>query len=253
MSATAAIELTIDNDTGDLPLYLQIAAGLLEQIESGELSPGERLPPERKLSNLLGVTRSTLRRALQRLEVQGVLVRRQGAGTYVAAPKIEQTVDQRLSFSHQMQKRGYLTGTRLLHFDRRPAEATVANALRIPLGARVFHCQRLHCIDQSPAVLETIWMPAARFPNLEQFDWSKRLVYDIIEQQYGVVVSRGRQSLEAVVATEYEAGVLGVQAGAPLMLERRTAFDQHDRPVEYGKRLYRGDRFRFVTEMAPTG
>ena len=234
-----------------LPLYIQIADGLLEKIEAGDLAPGEKLPPERELSQMFGVNRMTLRRALQRLELQGLLDRRQGAGTYVAAPKIERQADQLVSFSRGMKKRGYLPGARLLHFERKGAEASVAREFGLPFGAEVYFFQRVRYLNEEPVMLEKFWMPVARFPNLEQFDLVNRFIFDIVEVEYGLTVTRARLGLEAVVATDYEAEWLNMRVGAPLMLERRLTFDEKDTPIEFGIDLYRGDRFRFVTEDAP--
>lgn len=100
-------------------------------------------------------------------------------------------------------------------------------------------------------MLERFTVPAQRFPGFENYDFSVRLVSDVMEQEYGIAEVRARQSLEPVTATEYEAKLLGIKPGAPLMLERRLGIDENDQPVEYGRDLYRGDRFRFVTELAP--
>ena len=100
-------------------------------------------------------------------------------------------------------------------------------------------------------MLERFTVPVHRFPGFEKYDLSSRSAYDVIEKEYGITVVRARQSLEPVIATEYEAELLGIELGAPLMLERRLSVDVDDRPVEYGEDLYRGDRFRFVTEIAP--
>ena len=234
-----------------LPLYIQIAEGLIQRIESGDLAPGERLPPERELSRMLGVNRMTLRRALMRLELQGLLNRRQGAGTYISEPKIERQADELVSFSRGMTRRGYLPGAKLLHFERKPAELRIARELCIPAGAEVFYFHRLRYLDREPVMLEEFWMPVDRFPDLETFDLINRFIFDIVETEYGLTVTRARQSLEPVVATDYEAEMLDIRVGSPLMLERRLSFDEHDEPIEYGKDLYRGDRFRFVTEIAP--
>jgi GntR family transcriptional regulator len=237
--------------TTTVPLYIQIAEGLLDQIESGELSPGDRLPPERELSEALGVSRMTLRRALQLLETQGLLIRRRGHGTHVASPKIERQADQLVPFHQGMKRRGYVPGARVITFEKRRAEAAVARELGLPVSAPVYFVRRLQLLNQEPMLLERLTVSAHRFPELERFDLSKRAVYEVMETEYDIRVVRARQSLEPVVATEYEAEWLGVKPGAPLMLERRLGLDQDDQPVEYGKDLYRGDRFRFVTEMAP--
>lgn len=249
--ATVSLERPIKRLTTAVPLYIQIAESLLDQIESGELAPGDRLPPERELSKLFGVNRMTLRRALRMLETQGLLIRRQGSGTYVAEPKIERKADQLFPFTRSMQRQGYTPGAKVIRLEKRPVEASIAKHLQLPVSAPVYHIHRLRLINQEPVMLERFTIPVHRFPGLETHDLENRSMYEIMETEYGVTVTRARQSLEAVSATEYEAEWLGVEPGAPLMLERRLSFDQEDQPVEYGKDLYRGDRFRFVTEMAP--
>lgn len=245
------IERLIDRHETSIPLYIQIAESLLDRIESGELEPGDRLPSERELSRKLGVNRMTLRRALRLLETQGLLVRRRGDGTYIAEPKIERQASRLVPFTRGMKRRGYVPGARVITFEKRPAEAAVAKKLRLLVSAPVYFVLRLRLLNREPVMLERLTVPAHRFPGFERFDLSSRSIYEVFENEYGVRIVRAQQSLEPVVATEYEAELLGIEPGAPLMLERRLGFDQNDQPVEYGKDLYRGDRFRFVTEIAP--
>ncbi len=233
------------------PLYIQIAETLLAQIKSGELAPGRRLPSERDMSESFKVNRMTLRQALNNLEAQGLIARRQGDGTYVGESKIDRQAGKLVSFTKGMQKRGYAPGAKVISFERRPAEPTIAKELGLRASAAVYYVRRIRMIMQEPVMLESMVLPVARFPDLERFDLTTRSVYEILETEYGVAVSRARQSLEPTVATEYEAQLLTVKEGAPLMLETRLAFDKNDQPVEYGRDLYRGDRFRFVTEIAP--
>jgi GntR family transcriptional regulator len=233
------------------PLYLQIADELLRQIESGSLSPGDRLPSERDLSQMLDVNRMTLRRALKVLESKNLLIRRPGHGTYIAEPVIEREATHLVPFTRGMQERGYVPGARLILLDRQMAEPKVARELALGVAAPVFHIHRLRLINGEPMMLEKLVIPAERFPGFEAFDLSSRSIYDVFEAEYGVQVTRARQSLEAVIASDYEAEHLRVEPGFPLMLERRLGFDTKDRPIESGNDLYRGDRFRFVTRVAP--
>ena len=233
------------------PLYIQIAEGLLDRIESGELSPGDRLPPERELSETLGVNRLTLRRALWVLESQGLLTRQQGRGTFVSAPKIERQAGQLVSFNRGMRQRGYAPKTQLISVEERPVEASLAKELKLPVAAPVYVVLRRRSINQQPVLLERYTIPVRRFHGLIEHDLEARSIYEVMETEYHIQFSRARQSLEPVVATDFEAELLEVQPGAPLMLERRLSFDQDGEPVEHGRDLYRGDRFRFVTEIAP--
>jgi GntR family transcriptional regulator len=233
------------------PLHVQIAESLLARIESGELVAGDRLPSERDLSVALGVNRLTLRRALRVLEGRGLITRRPGLGTHVAAPKIERQAARLVSFTRGMEQRGYLPGTQLLSVEHVPAHAALAAVLHIGTGAPVCVVHRLRTLNREPVLLEQYILPDDRFARLEHRDLEGRSIYAILAEDYGVVIRRARQSLEPVNASEYESDMLGVAPGAPLMLEQRLSFDEHDRPVEHGRDLYRGDRFRFVTETAP--
>jgi GntR family transcriptional regulator len=245
------VDRPVSRFTAAVPLYIQIADGLLDQIESGELSPGDRLPSERGLSERLGVNRMTLRRALGLLEGQGLLVRRRGDGTYVAERKIARQAGQLVPFTRSMERRGYAPGAQVITFEKRPAEVAEAHELELSVLAPVYFVRRLRLLNQEPVMLERFTLPAQRFPGFEAFDLSDRSAYAVMEEEYGVAVVRARQSLEPVVASEYEAELLDVEPGAPLMLERRVGLDDKDQPVEFGRDLYRGDRFRFVTEIAP--
>jgi GntR family transcriptional regulator len=241
----------MDREKTSLPLYAKIADDLLDQIESGELHPGDRLPTERKLSKQLNVNRMTVRRAFNLLESQGLLERRQGSGTYLADRKIERQASVLISFTKGMQRRGYLPGARVILFERKPVEASLAGVLDLSETATVYHIHRLRTINQEPVLLERLTIPVHRFPDFEHHDLSTHSLYEIMQMEYDVTVHHARQSLEPVIALAYEAGLLDVPAGAPLMLEMRVAFDREGSPVEFGEDLYRGDRFQFVTEIAP--
>ncbi|OQX63478.1 MAG: hypothetical protein B6I38_04050 [Anaerolineaceae bacterium 4572_5.1] len=234
-----------------VPIYIQIAESLLERIATGELAPGERLPSERELSKTLNVSRMTLRAALRVLDNKGLLVRRTGDGTYIAQPKLERQADKLVPFTQNMHRHGYQASARLVIFERRFAETSVASKLKIPVSAPIYYFQRLRLINQEPVLLETCIMPIERFSDLEAFDLEQRSIYEILETEYGVVPHYSQQNLEAVSTTDYEAELLGIDPGSPLMLERRVAYDDKDSPFEYGRDLYRGDRFRFMTEIAP--
>jgi GntR family transcriptional regulator len=243
-------EKALDRFTSIVPLYVQIAGSLLDRIESGQLSPGDRLPPERELSEMLSVNRMTVRRALNMLEGQGLLLRRRGDGTYVSQPKIERQASQVFPFTKGMENRGFKPGTKLITFEKRLSETFVAKQLRLPVSTPVFRVIRLRLLNQEPVMLEEFTIPAHLFPDFEQHDLSNRSLYEIFKTEYNISINQARQSLEPVIASQYEAGLLEIEAGAPLMLERRLAFNDQEQPVEYSKDLYRGDRFRFITEVA---
>jgi len=234
-----------------IPLYVQIAEGLIAQIESGSLCPGEQLSPERELSEKLGVTRMTLRRALRVLEVQGLIIRKHGIGTYIAEPKMERKMDIVVRFGSDMQQRGFTPQTKLISFEQIMAESSVAKDLILPISAPIYSILRLRSINHEPVMLESYMIPVQRFPGLDQYDLENRSIYEVLEDEYGVPIDRARQSFEPVVATDFEAKIMNITIGDALMLEKRLSYDANNLPIEYGKDRYRGDRFKFVTEAMP--
>lgn len=234
-----------------IPLYIQIAEGLIAQIESGALCPGEQLPPERELSENFGVTRMTLRRALRVLEVQGLIIRKHGIGTFVADPKIDRKMEVVFRFSSDMQQRGFKPQTKLISFEQINAESSMARDLMVPISAQIYSILRLRSLNHEPVMLESYLIPVPRFPGLDQYDLENRSIYEILEDEYGVPIARARQSFEPVVATDFEAKLLNVTIGDALMMEKRLSYDVNNLPIEFGKDRYRGDRFRFVTEAVP--
>ena len=241
----------VDRLIAGAPLYAQIADALLGRIQRGELAVGDRLPPERELSEHLGVNRLTLRRALRELEHRGLLRRRPGLGTFVVEPKVERPAGRLISFTRDAQQLGFAPGAKLLSLEPRLADAEQAADLQLPLSTVVWDVLRLRTLNTEPVLLEHYALSQQRFPSLDRFDLEGRSVFEVIETEFGATIARARQSLEAVAAGVRDAELLGVSPGAPLMLERRLSFDAQDRPVELGQDLYRGDRFRFVTEKAP--
>jgi GntR family transcriptional regulator len=232
-------------------LYAQIADALLGRIQRGELAVGDRLPPEREMSGMLGVNRLTLRHALRELEGRGLLRRTPGLGTFVAEPKVERPAGRLISFTRDVQQQGFAPGARLLALERRPADAEQAADLGLPVSALIWVVERLRTLNTEPVLIERYALPHQRFLGLDRFDLAARSVFEVLETEFGATIARARQSLEPVVAGPRESEMLRVARGTPLMLEQRLSFDAQDRPVELGRDLYRGDRFRFVTEKAP--
>lgn len=233
-----------------IPLYIQIAEELSAQIEARILVPGEKLLAERELSRMWGVSRMTLRQALHVLEVQGLLIRRRGVGTYVATPKIERNSNRLIPFTQGMQQKGYATSARLIALTTKKADISIARRLNVSVGTMVYYGHRLRFLNQEPVMLEKFVLLAEPFPQLETKDLETQSLYHVLKVEYGVMFRCAKQSFEAVVATAYESDLLNVPLLTPLMLEERISFDQYKRTLEYAKDLYRGDRFRFVTEVS---
>jgi len=234
-----------------MPLYIQIAEGLIAQIESGDLIPGQQLPPEREFSEKLSINRMTLRRALHVLESQGLIIRKHGIGTYIAELKFDRQMEVVFRFSRGMQNRGFTPAAEIISIEKVAAEAALAKDLSLPEPSPVYSILRLRSINQEPVLIESYKIPVQRFPGLDKYDLENRSIYDVLENEFGVPIVRARQSFEPVIASTFEAELLEITEGNALMLEKRISYDSENVPIEYGKDHYRGDRFRFVTEAIP--
>jgi GntR family transcriptional regulator len=233
------------------PAYSQIEDRLAEAISGGDLGPGARLPPERTLAERFGVSRMTLRQALDSLERRGLVVRVRGrrGGTFVAEPKIERDLTTVAGLTHQLRRQGHQAGARVLSAREGPAGARTAEALGVDSGALVYEVVRLRLSDGAPLALERSLFPAGRFPGLLEHSLEGSM-YELLEERYGEAPARTVERLEPVVAEAREAEILGVAAGSPLMLVERTAYGASGVALEYARDLFRGDRTRVLVESA---
>ena len=237
----------------DKPTYLQIYESLYEQIGSGYYRPGDRLPSERDLSQQLGVSRMTVRHALDSLVNRGMAYRRQGAGTFVARPKVEHQVDILVSFKDSMEQSGMRHNMKLLSLERMRANKKLANRLGINIGQLLCYIHRLRMHNGDPISLEHSYFPSSICPKIEQFDLEKRSIYKILENEFGIQIEIADQYFEPVVANKYESEMLSVSLNAPLMLVSRISYDVDGQAIEYGKDIYRGDMTRFVSRSPRHG
>jgi GntR family transcriptional regulator len=232
-----------------IPLYYQIKTRLQEVIESGQLQPGDRVPSERELTERYSVSRMTARQALAELESLGFIYRVQGKGTFVAVPKLEQPLAGLTSFTEDMRRRGLEPGARVLSLAEVPAGRRAAWALGIGEMDPIYRLERLRMGGDDPMALEVSHIPVKFCPELSATDLTNRSLYQVLRERYGIKLNRASQSLEAVAAGAHEAGALHVREGTPLLLLERISRDHQDWIVEFVQAHYRGDRYRFTTEL----
>jgi GntR family transcriptional regulator len=232
------------------PAYAQIEEKLEGMIQAGALSVGDRLPSERELAEWVGVSRMTMRAALNSLADRGMLERGVGRGTFVARPKVHHDLSRVAGFSEQLRRQGLAPRARIRSLNEVPATDAVAHALEIEAGAPVYRIQRLRLAGEQPLALEESWVPAERFPGLLDHDMRGSL-YDLMENVYGKAPARAVERLEAVIARAHEADALEVNARSALMLVERVAYADDDIPVEFAHDRHRGDRTNFVVHVLP--
>jgi GntR family transcriptional regulator len=231
------------------PLYVQIRADLMNAIELGQLRPGDRAPSERELTQEYGVSRMTARHALTTLETEGYLTRVPGSGTFVSQPKFEQRMNAVTSFTEEVQLHGMTPETRTLATAIIEADPRVAEKMAVPPGTPVIQFQRLRLANATPMALETATLPLSRFPGIEQVNLASESLYKVLRERYDFSPSRATQSIEVMLAGTFEAGLLLVRPSAPLLLLERLTHDPSGQIVEYVRSFYRGDRYRFVTDL----
>lgn len=231
------------------PKYRRVQDEVLD-LASG-LAVGAPLPAERSLAQRLGVSRMTLRRAVDELVDLGLLHRRQGSGTYVAEPKITQSLAAS-SFTQDMRARGLEPGARVVRFDRGPADAELASELGIAPGARVLRIARVRTADGEPIALEELAVDAALVPGLRPEDLEAASFYDLLRRRYGHRIAGGEQTMEAAALDGDAAKLLGVPKGSAAFLLQRTSKDEGGRVLEFVRSHYRGDRYRFTTNLTPS-
>lgn len=242
-----ALDMSL-NKNSPIPLYYQLAELLREQIRTGELQPGDQVPPERVLSERYHISRMTTRQAIAYLTREGSIISEHGRGTFVAEPKLTFDAFHLLGFTEAIIQHGGKPISRVLEQEIVAAPARVATDLALGAQQQVVKIVRLRLADSTPMLLETIYISAALCPGLEREDLAARSLYSVMEQQYGITISRARQTLEATVANEYESQLFAMPVGTPMILLEAITSDAGNRPVEYAKAVYRGDRFKFAYE-----
>jgi GntR family transcriptional regulator len=221
---------------------------VLDLIES--LAVGQAIPSERQLTQELGVSRLTVRAALDELVRDGYLDRRHGSGTYVTEPKIAQPLTL-TSFSDEMRRRGMVPGSRTLELTITTAGARLARRLQVSPAARLVRVKRLRLADAEPMAMEILHIPEALVPGLTRADLEDRSFYDLLQERYEVVIVSGTQTIEPTVTSEEESEVLGVPLHTPAFLFERTTVSESGRIVEFVRSIYRGDRYRLVADLTP--
>lgn len=226
------------------PLYLQLKAALEERIRTGALSPGQALPSERKLAEALGISRLTVRRALDELVAGGVLTRKQGSGTYVT-PRVEQPLSVLSGFSEDMRARGMEPGSRWVRKELGQATPTEAMTLSLAPREPVVRLLRVRTADGRPMAVEHAVLPAKFLPDPEAVGES---LYEALRAR-GLVPARALERIRAVAATDRVASLLGVPEGTPVLYIERVSYLADGTPLEFTRSHYRGDRYDFVAEL----
>lgn len=225
-----------------VPLYFQVAQRLESAIEDGTLPPGSRIDNEVDLAERLGLSRPTVRRAIQHLVEQGLLVRKRGVGTQVVHARVRRSIEL-TSLYDDLAAAGQRPRTDVLALGVEPAPAAVAVALGIAEGAPVLSLERLRHAQDSPLALMHNYLPPDLL-DLGREELRERGLYHLLREA-GVRLRIASQTIGARAATAPEARLLGERRGAPLLTMSRTTYDDAGRIVEHARHLYRASVYSF--------
>lgn len=229
------------------PLYHRVYRQIAEEIDGGELRPGDRLPSERWLCDALGVSRATVRRALEELVADG-LVEARGRGSFVTGEALAEPPNALMSLSELGRSRGLEASARVLAADVRPATLDEAEAFGIAPGAELFELRRLRMLDGVPIALDSNRVPLAIAPTAAALDFTTASLYATLEAG-GLRLARADYEVEARAAEAPDAELLGLPPGAPVLFTTTVAIDADGRIVDIGRTVYRADRYRFLATL----
>ncbi|KNZ30765.1 MAG: GntR family transcriptional regulator [Methylibium sp. NZG] len=237
------------------PLYQQVKASMTRGLQAGEWRPGEAIPSEMDLATRFRVSQGTVRKAVDELAAENLLVRRQGKGTFVATHAEEKVQFRFLRLTPDDGDRGGDPGgmeRRFIDCRRLRAPADVSRALRLKSGESVVQVRRLLSFRGTPVVLDDIWLPGALFKGLtaERLSGYRGPMYGFFESEFGVRMIRAEEKIRAIAALAPEAELLALPLGAPLLGVERLALTYGDRPVELRRGLYNTASHHYRNELS---
>lgn len=248
--SNSASKTAAARSTAYSPLYQQIKLLLLKSLDQAEWKPGEAIPSELELAARFQVSQGTVRKAIDELAAENLLIRRQGKGTFVSTHNEAKV---RYRFLRLTPDDGHppTTQSQIVDCNRRKAPAEVARLLGLRNAEAVIYIQRLLSFDGKPTILDTIWLPAQVFKgmNAEAVHQNREPLYAWFESQFEVSMVRAEESIKAVAADELTAGYLQVPTGSPLLQVERVAYTYGERPMELRRGVYITDHFHYRNSL----
>lgn len=228
------------NHRNGTPVYKRIQNAIRKRIESAELNPGDSVASERELAKLHKVSLMTARHALAGLEREGIVERRRGAGTFVAAPKIH--FNKLMSYTEHMHSRGLAPRSRVLVAKVIEDEQEIAARLGLPSASRMVKIVRLRQTGEEPFALETCYLPAAEYSALVNVPLGRSSLFGALRHDYGVELAYADEEVDATAADADLAEVLALPKGAPIMRIRQVIYSTKGKATIYGVGYYRSER-----------
>ena len=239
------------NKSSSIPYYQQLADLLRGEISTNQAGSGGifALPSENELAAQHGITRATVRHALDLLAREGRIYRVKGKGAFAARRRVEHELTRLVSTTELMEERGWSLVTWFISIIQMTATPHIASVLELGTEEHVYELERLQVVEEIPLSLQTAYLPVRLCPRLEDNDLTECL-YRLLEIRYGLHLWTGQETLRARAATQSEARLLQVKQGTPVMYSQRVSYDATGIPVEYLEAVWRGDRYDFKVALA---
>ena len=232
------------NGRSAIPAYQRIQSSIRKRIEAGHLRPGDGVASERDLARIHQVSLMTARHALAFLEREGVVERRRGVGTFVAAPKIH--FNKLMSYTEQMSGRGLSGGSKVLVARTSDEEPEAAARLSLPPKTSIIKIERLRLAADDPFALETCFLSAADFPGLVSAPLGRESLFGLLEREYKTTIAYADEEVDATAADTRIADLLGIPKRDPLLRIRQVIYSTKGRSIMYVLGFYRSDRHNLV-------
>lgn len=237
------------DEKSPVALYYQLKEEILKKILAKQWKVGEKIPNEYELCEQYHVSRITVRQALSELEKDGYVVRKQGKGTYVSTPNIEQNLTGFYSFSEEFKKKGFIPSTKVIEFGIRKVEKDISVKLRLPDNSEtVYHIKRLRYADDILMAIESSYLPVEIFPDMKKEDLERAPMYEIMRERYGIFPDSAEESFGVSLIGEKEAGYFNIGRGSAAFDVERFTFSGQ-KCIEFTKGIVRGDIFRFHARL----
>lgn len=251
-SAEALLPETAQATPAFSPLYQQIKGLILQSLEAGEWKPGEAIPSEMELAARFRVSQGTVRKAIDELAAENLVVRRQGKGTFVATHAEGHARYRFLKLVPDGERSEGPAQREVLECRRTRASADVARSLQLRSGDAVMQVRRVLAFGGTPTILEDLWLPGQAFKGLtaERMASYQGPTYAMFELEFGVRMVRAEEKIRAVAADAVQAALLAVPEGSPLLSVERLAYTYNDAPVELRRGLYRTDTHHYRNDLS---
>lgn len=239
-----------------VPLYYRVYKELKRKILDGEYRPGDRIPPEIELVKSFGVSRLTVRRALDELKSEGLITRHKGKGTFIVGRKEEEAMNVLKGFTDKAKQEGFSVKSHVLDNKLVEVPTELCGIFGLEQGTMVVLLRRVRFLNEDPVAIESAYLNPAvdvRILNILKRDMSKESLYEFLRNELKIPLIRAMEELELTQASSSDAKHLGIQPGACALLRKRYTYTANGKCVEFVRSIYRGDKYKFKMELRSEG